>query len=211
MYPLTTNDGAAGMDVFDLAPYGIFPKSGRSRIGEWETATVEPFFESLVKAMGARVTLKKLRGHNGHHVVESAFKAFSRALRNLIDQLSGKSENIMWGLNSESASESLNQKREASLARSTKETSISVHMNLNGEGNADIKTGIDTMDSLLTEMVKESGISLKVDCKGDLWVDDHHTSEDVAIAIGQVLNKALGTKGGLNRMWSASAEDGSKS
>ena len=160
--------------------------------------------------MGARITLKKLRGHNGHHIVESAFKAFSRALRNLIDELSGMPECVMWGPTSESSRESISQKREASLARSTKETSISVKMNLNGEGNAEISTGIDTMNLLLCELVKESGISLQVECRGDLWVDDHHTSEDVSIAIGQVLHKALGTKGGLNRMWTASAQEGGR-
>ena len=50
-----------------------------------------------------------------------------------------------------------------------------------------------------------AGISLKIECNGDLWIDDHHTAEDVAIAVGQVINEALGTKAGLNRMWCATS------
>ena len=60
-------------------------------------------------------------------------------------------------------------------------------------------------------LAKEANMSLTVQCSGDLWVDDHHTSEDVAIAVGQVLTKALGSKAGLNRMWCAQGKSGGRS
>ena len=57
-------------------------------------------------------------------------------------------------------------------------------------------------------MAEEADMSLKMDCQGDLWIDDHHTSEDVSIALGQVLTQAFGTKAGLNRMWCAEGREG---
>ena len=91
------------------------------------------------------------------------------------------------------------------MERCTKETSILVHALLDGGENGSVKvdTGIKTMDDFVSILAKEACISMEVKCKGDLYVDDHHTSEDVAIAIGQVMNTALGTKAGLNRMWCA--------
>jgi imidazoleglycerol phosphate dehydratase HisB len=109
----------------------------------------------------------------------------------------------MWGVGSDSYKAGLELGREGKLERCTKETSILVHAALNGENSIEVDTGIKTMDDFVSILAKEACISMKVKCKGDLYVDDHHTSEDVAIAIGQVTNTALGTKAGLNRMWCA--------
>lgn len=205
---------------FDLAPYGIYPKqTGRTKIGHMMTAPLDLFFSNLASASGLCISLKKLRGKNGHHIVESAFKAFSRALRNLLDGTDTNlecspedwSENMaaMWGNNSPSYEESLALERCGMSSRDTKETSIQVSLDLDGgKKGIDVKTGIETLDLFYTHLAKESGMSLNVICKGDTWVDDHHTSEDVSIAIGKVLNIALGTKAGLNRMWCATAKHG---
>jgi imidazoleglycerol-phosphate dehydratase len=64
------------------------------------------------------------------------------------------------------------------------------------------------LDEFYTRLAEQSQISLMVNCKGDTWVDDHHTAEDVSIAVGKVLNSALGTKAGLNRMWCSSSNTG---
>lgn len=214
-------DGEHGkLAKFTLPPYGIYPADkGRAKIGCMKTQYVENFFRSVAETSGVDVALVKIRGDNGHHVVESAFKAFSRALRNLIDGTdtnvysSSRFEN-MWGERSESHVSSLALRREGKLERSTKETSILVHVLLNGEtkvpgDSASVSTGIKTMDRFVSILAEEAMMSVEAKCNGDLYVDDHHTSEDVSIALGQVLNTAFGTKAGLNRMWCAVGTYGS--
>lgn len=218
-------DGKEGKLVdFTLPPYGIYPSSaGRTRIGCMVTSHLRLFFEELAKSSGLTVSLCKIRGDNGHHVVESAFKAFSRALRNLLDGTDtgsatssdssgaggGASFEDTWGVQSESYRAGLALSRSAELDRSTKETSIAVKLQLDWmHSGVAVSTGVPALDDIFTALAKEAKISLDVKCRGDTWVDDHHTSEDVAIAVGQCLNKALGTKAGLNRMWCAVGTSG---
>ncbi|KAL3786679.1 hypothetical protein HJC23_002768 [Cyclotella cryptica] len=206
-------DAQGKLVKFSLAPYGKYPANkGRSKIGCLQTSCVETFFSNLAQHSGLNISLSKIRGDNGHHVVESAFKAFSRALRNLIDgtdtnHTSSAEFQNMWGERSESHSAGLQLEREGKLERCTKETSILVHACFdglpNGQESVQVDTGIKTMDEFVYILAREACISMEVKCKGDLYVDDHHTSEDVAIALGQVTNNALGTKAGLNRMWCA--------
>jgi len=92
-----------------------------------------------------------------------------------------------------------NVMREASIERNTKETRIKVSVNIDGKGQADISTGIGFLDHMLEQVARHSlmDITLKVD--GDLHVDQHHTTEDSGIALGQALTKALGDKKGISR------------
>ena len=200
---------------FSLPPYGIYPRStGRTKIGHMETKHVEGFMKGLAVASGLEISLQKVRGDNGHHIVESAFKALSRALRNLLDGTTTngyKSDEFMtlWGLDSESWKQSIALEREGKHDRNTKETSILVDLKLDGGVNGvTIETGIPTLNEIFEILAEEAKMSLTIKCRGDLHVDDHHTSEDVSIALGQVLTKAFGTKAGLNRMWCARAEYG---
>ena len=212
------SSNSSSLVCFDLAPYGIYPgTTGRTRIGQMMTAPLGSFFSSLASASGLCISLKKLRGKNGHHIVESAFKAFSRALRNLLDGTDTddtnenvtENMNVIWGSESQSAKESLELERYGMSSRHTKETSIEVSLYLDGgKKGVDVNTGVKTLDLFYTHLAKESGMSLIIYCKGDTWVDDHHTSEDVSIAVGKVLNTALGTKAGLNRMWCAIGKQG---
>jgi imidazoleglycerol-phosphate dehydratase len=89
--------------------------------------------------------------------------------------------------------------RTAKIERKTKETQVTVEMNLDGAGRYEIDTGIGFFDHMLTHLSKHSKIDLKVSAKGDLQVDAHHTVEDVAICLGQALDKALGDKKGITR------------
>jgi imidazoleglycerol-phosphate dehydratase len=89
--------------------------------------------------------------------------------------------------------------RTARIERKTKETQVVVEMNLDGEGRYEIDTGIGFFDHMLTHLSKHSRIDLNVRAKGDLQVDAHHTVEDVAICLGQGLDKALGDKKGIAR------------
>ncbi len=83
--------------------------------------------------------------------------------------------------------------------RNTNETKISVELNLDGKGKANIKTGLGFFDHMLEQIAKHSGCDLKITCQGDLHIDEHHTIEDVGIALGEAINKALSNKLGIER------------
>jgi len=199
-----------GKLTYSLEPFGSFPKKGRSEIGCLQTKYIKNFFNSFAKSSGLDISLTAIRGKNGHHICESAFKAFSRALRNLLDgndcdDNDKVTTSELWGIESLSYKMGQEMSRTGEIKRSTKETSISVELDLKPSAfETKIDTGILMLDKIFSEIANEAQISLKVKCTGDLHVDDHHTAEDVAIAVGKVLNTALGTKAGLNRMWMAS-------
>jgi imidazoleglycerol-phosphate dehydratase len=90
-------------------------------------------------------------------------------------------------------------KRKAKIKRKTKETDIVAELNLDGIGSYDIDTGIGFLDHMMTHLSKHSKIDLILKAKGDLQVDAHHTVEDIAICLGQGLDKALGDKKGITR------------
>ncbi|UTW62155.1 bifunctional histidinol-phosphatase/imidazoleglycerol-phosphate dehydratase HisB [bacterium SCSIO 12741] len=89
--------------------------------------------------------------------------------------------------------------RTAQVQRSTKETSISISLNLDGQGKSKISTGIGFYDHLLEQLAKHGKLDLTIQSQGDLHVDNHHTIEDVALALGETFRKALGSKKGIER------------
>jgi len=93
--------------------------------------------------------------------------------------------------------------RRAEISRETSETTITVALGLDGEGRADIATGIGFLDHMLTALARHGLFDLKVRARGDLHIDFHHTTEDVGIVIGQCLRQALGDKRGIRRYGAA--------
>ena len=89
--------------------------------------------------------------------------------------------------------------REAVIERKTAETDIYLQLNLDGSGTSQIATGCGFLDHMLTLFAKHGRFDLTVRCQGDTWVDDHHTVEDVGIALGQAFFQALGDKKGICR------------
>ena len=89
--------------------------------------------------------------------------------------------------------------REAQIDRTTKETQISVRINLDGQGRADVNTGIGFLDHMLTLLAGHGLFDLTVKCAGDLHIDDHHTAEDTFICLGRAVDQALGDRRGVVR------------
>lgn len=94
-------------------------------------------------------------------------------------------------------------KRQATVARSTNETDISLTLTLEGEGKVNVDTGIGFADHMLTLAAFWAGFDLDLTCKGDLEIDTHHTLEDIGLCLGQALSEALGDKKGIVRVASA--------
>jgi imidazoleglycerol-phosphate dehydratase len=89
--------------------------------------------------------------------------------------------------------------RKAKIERRTAETEIQLEIDLDGTGQAQVRTGVGFLDHMLDLFAKHGGVDLNVTARGDLHVDQHHTVEDVGICLGQVLRQALGDKAGIRR------------
>lgn len=94
--------------------------------------------------------------------------------------------------------------RTGGLERRTGETFVKIRLDLDGEGRAEISTGVGFLDHLLHLLAHHSGMDLEVRAEGDTWVDDHHTVEDTGLVLGRALDEALGDRTGLVRFADAS-------
>ena len=93
--------------------------------------------------------------------------------------------------------------RYASIERKTNETQISLSLDVDGQGQSELETGVPFLSHMLDLFTKHGQFNLTVDAKGDIEVDDHHTTEDIGICIGQALREALGDKRGIKRYGNA--------
>lgn len=89
--------------------------------------------------------------------------------------------------------------RTAAVTRTTRETAIRVTLELDGSGTAEVRTGVGFLDHLLETLARHARLDLTLTCEGDLRVDDHHTAEDCALALGEALDRALGERRGISR------------
>ena len=99
----------------------------------------------------------------------------------------------------------MSSSRTAKRERKTKETDITLSLNLDGRGESRIKTGVGFFEHMLTALAKHGRFNLELTCKGDLHIDEHHTVEDVGIVLGEAIAEALGDKAGIRRFASAFA------
>ena len=95
--------------------------------------------------------------------------------------------------------------RRADLTRKTRETDITLSLALDGTGRAEVRTGIGFLDHLLATLCRHAHFDATLTCQGDLDVDDHHTAEDCALALGQAVDQCLGDRAGIARFGSAYA------
>ena len=93
----------------------------------------------------------------------------------------------------------MSEERKSIKKRETFETKVKVELNLDGDGNRDIDSGIKFFDHMLDQLAKHSGFDLKIKADGDLEIDEHHTVEDIGITLGKAFNEALGNKKGIAR------------
>lgn len=89
--------------------------------------------------------------------------------------------------------------REAKINRKTKETDIEIELNIDGKGTSKINTGIGFLDHMLDLMTKHGFMDLSINCRGDTYVDDHHSVEDIGISLGKAFREAIGDKRGITR------------
>jgi len=95
--------------------------------------------------------------------------------------------------------------RSVTLDRKTRETDIRIVLDLDGTGKADIQTGIGFLDHMLSTLARFSRFDILLHCKGDLYIDDHHTAEDCALSLGAAIDQALGDRKGIHRFGHAYA------
>jgi imidazoleglycerol-phosphate dehydratase len=93
-----------------------------------------------------------------------------------------------------------NPTRTATVIRKTGETDIQIDLNLDGNGRAEIETGVGFLDHMLHALARHARFDLKVKARGDLHIDEHHTVEDVGLVLGRALSQALGDRKGITRM-----------
>lgn len=89
--------------------------------------------------------------------------------------------------------------RVATISRQTNETTVAITLNLDGTGKCDIDTGVPFLDHMLHQLSSHGLFDLHIRAKGDTWIDDHHTNEDIGITLGMAFSKALGSKRGIRR------------
>jgi len=118
------------------------------------------------------------------------------------DGENGRGRGELAGNNQTEAQE---QGRIGVVERKTKETSVYVKLNLDGTGQCDAVCGVPFLEHMLDQIASHGLIDLEVKAEGDIWIDDHHTTEDIALALGQCLSQALGTRAGIHRFGDFSA------
>ncbi len=151
-------------------------KPGTALLTEYLTGDYDLENSWVIGDRQSDMKLAENLGCKGIYINENAFKSWSDIAKFLLDN-----------------------ERKAHVTRNTNETQIDIEVSLDGSGQCDISTGLGFFDHMLEQIGRHSGMNLKIKVNGDLHVDEHHTIEDTAIALGEALRIALGDKRGIER------------
>lgn len=199
---------------FDLFVQTILEERERLKFELAKLADVENVFEShsnfiLVKFKDAKSAYQKLlenkiivRDRSETPLCQNCLRITvgTRDENNAVIDCLRQNENISLSFNSKfNDSSHLLVSRVSRVHRKTSETEIEINLNIDGSGKSHIQTGLGFFDHMLTQITKHGLFDLDLVCKGDLNVDEHHTIEDTALALGEAFNKALGNKVGIER------------
>ncbi|CAM9218715.1 unnamed protein product [Scytosiphon promiscuus] len=194
--------GAAGIGVLTPKDHALAViEAGGGGGGGRGSAGAGTAPSSLASAMlkaGASVVLEPGFAQLLDMVPPAAPSGSSTAAACVADQSSEKGGSVEAAKKAEGA-----EVRRAVISRKTNETAITVDITLDGTGKAEVDTGLGFLDHMLHAMAKHGHLDLKLTCKGDLHIDDHHTAEDCAIALGEAFDKALGARKGIRRWGTA--------
>ena len=186
------DEGVAFADVFvdRTFPYENAPtrKPGTGMLGKYMTSEYDLAYSYVIGDRASDVKLARNLGAKAIYIDNPNFR---------LDTDCGEAQTVstwdeIYGL-------LRLPERRVSHRRTTKETDILIELNLDGTGKAEISTGISFFDHMLEQIARHGSIDLKVEANGDLKVDEHHTIEDVAIALGEAFATAIGEKRGLER------------
>ncbi len=174
---------SGGGAVAAAALQGKRPAAGRAAAGRSATATTTATATARRSVLGGAARPWRGRGRALGGVRVRSAPSVGKT-----EEGSGSSENGQEGAG-----------RSASVERETKETSVYVKINIDGTGKCDCDSGVPFLDHMLDQIASHGLFDVEVKAKGDTWIDDHHTTEDIALAFGQCLSLALGTRAGIFR------------
>jgi imidazoleglycerol phosphate dehydratase HisB len=167
-----------------LQSYSLDPFANRSRLGYLQLVPMKQFFSSLCDGLGLSLSIDSVRGKNGHHILESTFKAIARGFRKVLDLLNPAAE--------VSTPPAI---RSAKAERTTKETTISMELALGSNpvtSSLSVPSMLPAFRTLLSAFFSSwpSLSSTLIVTSADLWIDDHHAVEDIGITLGQVVRES---------------------
>lgn len=190
---LVRNAGAVFLGRFGAESYGdyiagpshVLPTDGAAR--SWSGVTTASFMKSFTIQQIDADGVRKIATHTAALARLEGLEAHARAAE------------IRVGAPSQKAAEPVIRRRRAEVVRETRETQVSVLVDLDRRAPPSIKTGVGFYDHMLEQVAQHGGVSLSLSCKGDLEIDAHHTIEDCALTLGQALKQALGERRGIAR------------